>query len=389
MTTKFIDAVSIGGTKRTEDGYLIAVARCGRSGIQHYAGWEVGRPQMDTVRVYRPPEEVFADKALQSCSHAPITVDHPDEEVNADTWSEYAVGEVSTAAQRDGEWLALPLILKDAKAIQAVEAGKSSLSWGYKSSLEWSDGVTPEGEPYDAIQRDIKINHLSVVRAGRAGPKARIGDGVEDSGKDRRAWGASPLTVANDHDEKGVSAVTEKTTSITRDGLPVTMPEAAAPIVNKWLSDADKQISEMNVAHAKAIEAKDSEIGELKSKLKDAESKLIDDDQLDQLVADRAALVASVTAIDSKIETKGVKDAELRRRAVESKYGANFAKDASDAEITGMFKTLAKEQKQPNPLSSVVAGVQPTNDGDPEALRAAAHKSYLDSLNGVQAQKGA
>lgn len=387
MTTKFIDAVSIGGTKRTEDGYLIAVARCGRSGIQHYAGWEVGRPQMDTVRVYRPPEEVFADKALQSCSHAPITVDHPDEEVNADTWSEYAVGEVSTAAQRDGEWLALPLILKDAKAIQAVEAGKSSLSWGYKSSLEWSDGVTPEGEPYDAIQRDIKINHLSVVRAGRAGPRARIGDGVE-GGESRKAWGASPLTVANDHDEKGVSAVTEKTTSITRDGLPVTMPEAAAPIVNKWLSDADKALE----AKDAQIAAKDAELAKKDAEIDDLKGKVMDAATLDAAVQKRADLIDAAKKIAPKIETKGIADADIRKAAVVAVRGADAVADKSAAYVDAAFDLLvdsAKEQKQPNPLSSVVAGVQPTHDGDPEALRAAAHKSYLDGLNGVQAQKGA
>lgn len=387
MTTKFIDAVSIGGTKRTEDGYLIASAKSVRTGIQIYAGWEVGRPQMDAVRVYRSPEEVFAQDSLQSFSHAPVTNLHPDEQVTADNWAEYSVGEVSTAAKRDGEWVELPLILKDAKAIKAVESGRRELSAGYTCDLAWESGVTADGQEYDARQVGIKINHLALVNKARAGSQARIGDGVE-GGESRKAWGASPLTVANDHDEKGVSAVTEKTTSITRDGLPVTMPEAAAPIVNKWLSDADKALE----AKDAQIAAKDAELAKKDAEIDDLKSKVMDAATLDAAVQKRADLIDAAKKIAPKIETKGVADAEIRKAAVIAVRGADVVANQPAAYIDAAFDILvdnAKEQKQPNPLSSVVAGVQPTNDGDPEALRAAAHKSYLDSLNGVQAQKGA
>ncbi len=387
MTTKFIDAVSIGGTKRTEDGYLIASAKSVRTGIQIYAGWEVGRPQMDAVRVYRSPEEVFAQDSLQSFSHAPVTNLHPDEQVTADNWAEYSVGEVSTAAKRDGEWVELPLILKDAKAIKAVESGRRELSAGYTCDLAWESGVTADGQEYDARQVGIKINHLALVNKARAGSQARIGDGVE-GGESRKAWGASPLTVANDHDEKGVSAVTEKTTSITRDGLPVTMPEAAAPIVNKWLSDADKALE----AKDAQIAAKDAELAKKDAEIDDLKGKVMDAATLDAAVQKRADLIDAAKKIAPKIETKGIADAEIRKAAVVAVRGADAVADKSAAYIDAAFDLLvdnAKEQKQPNPLSGMVASAQSTNDGDPEALRAAAHKSYLDGLNGVQAQKGA
>lgn len=172
------DAVKISGTRRTSDGYLIAEARAVRTGIQDYAGSEVGRPDLPMVRVYRPPAEVFADASLQSFTHAPVTNDHPRENVSARNWKDLAIGEVSTAAKKDGEWVWLPLILKDASAINAVEDGKRELSAGYTCELDWTSGITADGQRYDAIQRGIRINHLALVDKARAGELARIGDGA-------------------------------------------------------------------------------------------------------------------------------------------------------------------------------------------------------------------
>ena len=53
----------------TNDGYLVAMPRIARSGIQVYAGHEVCRPDLDRVRVYRPPEEVFHADAMLSLIH--------------------------------------------------------------------------------------------------------------------------------------------------------------------------------------------------------------------------------------------------------------------------------------------------------------------------------
>src|SRR5690606_11989374 len=117
-----------------------------------------------------------------------------------------AVGEVSTAAQKDGEWIALPLILKDAAAIKAVQGGKRELSAGYTCTLDWTPGTTPDGETYDAVQRGIKINHLAVVDRARAGSTARIGDGAE-------TWGASPV-LSQDGKERPMGDKPLKTVTV-------------------------------------------------------------------------------------------------------------------------------------------------------------------------------
>ena len=182
--------------------------------------------------------------------------------------------------------------------------------------------------------------------------------------------------------------MTEKTTQITRDGLPVTVPETASPIINKWLSDADKAMAEKDsqiAAKDKELAAKDAEIDALKSKVMDAET-------LDAAVRKRADLIDSAKKIAPKIETAGLSDAEIRKAAVVALRGADAVAGKSDAYIDAAFDIAleaVKDQKQPNPLSSVISNIEPTHDGDPQSTRDAVHKAYLDRLNGVETQKGA
>jgi hypothetical protein len=181
---KFTDRASIGTVKNTSEGYVTAVARIVRTGVQDYRASELGLTGNHIVKVFRPENEVFQKDSLQSFSHAPVTINHPQELVNSENWKDLAVGEISSEVLRDGEFLAVPLILKDQAAIDAVNSGKRELSAGYTADME----EAKPGLGYDFIQRNIRINHLAVVDSARAGSKARIGDGADN-------WGASPVTT--------------------------------------------------------------------------------------------------------------------------------------------------------------------------------------------------
>jgi len=354
---QFTDAVAVEGKpRRSADGYLIATAKCVRTGIQIYLGDEVGKPDMKVVRVYRAPEQVSDAASLQTFSHAPITVDHPAELVTADNVKSLAVGEVSTAAKWDGEWVTLPLILKDAAAIQSVEGGKRELSAGYTCELEFTPGMTADGEAYDAVQKNIRINHLALVDRARAGSQARIGDGA-------KTWGPAPIPPATD---KEPQSMTDALRTVIVDGLSVSTTDQGAQAITTLLqriADAATKASQTDTAHAAAIAAKDTEIGTLKADLKKAQDAAIKPADLDKMVADRAALVGIVRAIDSKVVVDGKSDADLRKAAVVAKLGDAMVKDASDAEIGGMFKALAKDVKAVDPFRETVKdGLAPTAD---------------------------
>jgi hypothetical protein len=66
------------------------------------------------------------------------------------------------------------LSVHDADSIKEMETGeKVEVSCGYYCDLDETPGEW-NGQKYDAIQRNIRGNHVAIVPKGRAGPEARI-----------------------------------------------------------------------------------------------------------------------------------------------------------------------------------------------------------------------
>ncbi|TAV98494.1 DUF2213 domain-containing protein [Rhizobium ruizarguesonis] len=369
---QFTDKLTLDGAiRRTADGYGVVSAKVARGGnVQLYLGSEVGMNDKATVRVYRPESEVFKKDAIASYAGVPVTINHPKNGVSADTWKDLAVGEVGDDVLRDGEFVRVPMMLRDAKAIKAVEDGKRELSMGYSAEITFADGVTPAGETFDAIMSDFKMNHVAIVDQARGGAELRIGDGADK-------WGAAPISTT----DKETVTMTDALRTVVVDGLSVQTTDQGAQAIAKLLKDLESSAAKIvssDAAHATAIAAKDEEIGTLKAenqKLKDAAPKPAD---LDKLVADRAALVTTIKAIDSKIEVSGVSDSDLRRAAVKAKLGDEMVKDASDAEITGMFKAIAKDVKTADPFATVVR--DGLKQADPSNSNAA-HASMVNDMS--------
>jgi hypothetical protein len=312
MKTNFTDRATIGDLKTTQEGHISTVARAVRTGIQEYTGAELGLIDRDIVRVYRPADEVFSADSLQSFSHATVTINHPPVLVDSENWKEYAAGEVSTAAMKDGEWVALPLMLKDKAAIDAVNSGKVELSAGYTAEIEVVDGVTESGEQYDAIQRNIRINHLALVDKARAGSQARIGDTAEN-------WGAAPLTTKESEmaDLKTV-VVGDKAVQVAAD-------------------DADT-ITQLIADHKAAIDAKDEEIGKLKAECADTAAKVLDAAAIDALVQARVAVIDKARDMVADYDATGKTVENIRRDVVKAIHGDEAAAETvTDAEIKGIF----------------------------------------------------
>ena len=148
----------------TDEGFLVDSPIVGRVGIQLYKNAD------GTVRrEFRPPEEVFNSDSLNSFVGKPITDGHPAEMVNSKNAKSLLVGAIHTEGKQDGENVVAGITIHDADMIDKVmNGGKRELSLGYKVDIEEISGVW-NGQEYDAIQRNIRINHLAIVPRGRAG----------------------------------------------------------------------------------------------------------------------------------------------------------------------------------------------------------------------------
>ena len=303
--TKFTDSAPIGQVRDTADGYLVALSRVARTGVHDYLAHELGLMGSHVVRVMRHPDDVFAKDAMTSLSHAPVTVDHPAVMVDADNWRELAVGEVGEGVLRDGEWLSVPLILKDAKGISAARTTHKEISMGYTANLV----DAPAGSDWDLEMKDIRFNHLAIVPKGRAGSEARIGDGAVN-------WGAAPQ---------------QQKEPVRMDMKTIVVGDKAVQIA---ASDADTITA--------IIAAKDTAIGELKAECAAANAKVLTDAQIEARVADRMTVIDKAKSLVTDYDATGKAVADIKREVVLSVYGADAAgADVSDAEINGIFRVMA------------------------------------------------
>lgn len=329
------DKVSIGQVRRTGDGYLVADAKVARTGIQQYTGAEVGKPEMPIVRVYRPPEQVFAVDAMRSYAYRPMTLEHPAKMVDADTWRAVAVGQTGGEVVRDGEFVRVPLVLMDGAAVKAWEAGTRELSMGYTSEIVFADGMTPEGEPYDAVQTDLRMNHLALVDRARGGKELRIGDG--------RSPAASETGAGTPTKEQAMSNPTTRT--ILVDGLSVETTDAGAQAITKLqgqINDAKTAAEKLVNDHATAMAAKDADLAKKDAEIDTLKGKVLTDAQLDQRVKERGDLIGMAKLIaDADYSGKSADD--IRRSAVVAKLGDAAVAGKSQAYVDARFDILAED----------------------------------------------
>ena len=153
--------------ERLKNGFMKVDARLTRTGVFIYRTADGG-----TRRELRLPEEVFKGDSMETFHLAPLTLGHPSVPVTADNFKEFTVGTVGKVV-RDGKFQRAPLMIKDQAAVEAVEAGITEISNGYFCDLEDRSG-TFNGERFDAIQRNIRGNHVAIVSHGRAGSDVAI-----------------------------------------------------------------------------------------------------------------------------------------------------------------------------------------------------------------------
>lgn len=366
----------------TDEGFLQVPARISRTGIQDYLAVEMGlsdREPTDIVKVYRPEEEVFADNSLSSFANKPVTDNHPPELVNAKNSKQYSVGFSGPEIMKDGMFVKALLNVTDEDAIKNIESGKVELSNGYTCDIDWTPGVTPDGEQYDAIQRNIKGNHIAIVERGRAGASCRVADN---------------LPTGN-----------EVLMKITIDGVDYEVSDQAAQAVGKLqkqLADAEEATKEKDAemkkkedeTEEKEKESK-SQMDSLQAKFDDVSAKVPTVEALDKMVADRYAMVQTALKVKPDLKWEGKDAATIRKEIVADKCPSVQMDSVSDDYIKARYDMLV-EAVESNPQQSLTDVIATTvTDGKEEKVEdsrsadvIAREKMMADSQNAWK-KKGA
>ena len=213
----------------TDEGYLKVWCKAARVGTQLYT-----RGDGTQVREYRPEDEVSNPDSLASFGMKAVTLNHPKVLLDSKTTKLHQVGHAGSHVRFSDGFVEVALVITDQNAIDAVQRGDAQeVSAGYRVDYDPTPGVTPNGESYDGIQRNIKVNHIALVNRGRAGREARL---LLDS-CDRNDAVAEVELPSN-------SPVISMA-RITLDGLDIELPADAAGAVQSFVKETGRAQAEL------------------------------------------------------------------------------------------------------------------------------------------------
>lgn len=175
-------------------------------GVYLYSGRMIGLPNLDPDKlypVYRPAEEL--EKAAESFNNVPFIIGHEMIGEGATPYDQRPASGVLTNVKYKAGKLYGDLKIWSEKMKDKILSGVKELSLGYKSVYERSRGVF-KGQTYDFIQRNLRGNHLALVKNGRMGSEMRVYDA-----KEAMTFDSIEFDINNKTIEKGKSEMAEKT----------------------------------------------------------------------------------------------------------------------------------------------------------------------------------
>lgn len=327
-----------GKVRLTPNGGLEVEAVLTRPGVFTYYT-ETGKP----VREYRPPEEVFNESALAQIANLPVTNLHHGK-ITAENWRQFAAGHVASPPRREGDTLVATLWLQDAQALADVRAGRSEISCGTEWSIDWTPGVTPEGEAYDCIQRTPRYNHVAIVPRARLGSDMRLR--LDGAGNQIDPEGCMKIKI-NGKDYEGESAV-----------------QAAVDALGTERSQLQARF---DAAQAELATAR-TERSQLQARFDAAQTP----EAINALVAARSALVTTAAHFLPELRCDGLSDADVRRQVVGKAYPTLKLDGKDDAYVSTLFDaaraTAATAQATANATQARVVEAPPAAGTSPATL---------------------
>lgn len=167
MDEKFVDG---NGWVEVKDNPISKV------GVFPYSGRQLGIDDDRIYQVLRPPEELGDPACVESFKLIPWIDEHamlgPDQMPAERKGVQGVIGE--DVFFKDG-YLRANIKAFSSTLAALISAGKRELSAGYRCVYDMTAGVW-NGQAYDAVQRQIRGNHLALVTEGRMGPDVAVMD---------------------------------------------------------------------------------------------------------------------------------------------------------------------------------------------------------------------
>lgn len=340
-------------------------------------------------RELRLPEEVFHEDSLESYTGQAITVGHG-AMVNSKNFKQHGVGTVLGAGRRDGNNVRAGIIVQDEAAVeQARKRRLDQLSVGYNVDyvprLGWyntengevkfddergdeqpgdQEFIGKEWVRFDGLQTNIRVNHVALVRKGRAGAIARLNlDGDEEIDYNPQDF---------------ISHEGESMKTIRIDGADVEVTADVATHVEKLENQVNAEKLRADSA-AESVTALDVKVQTLQSQVDGFPA------QLDQARADAAELIKQRGALETQATKFGLKDfAELSDTDLKKKVIGVTSKinlDGKDESYVDLAYNMAIESAGPGIAKQRQTVFAPGTRGDSDDTGGSAANARQNMLN--------
>ena len=289
----------------TDEGYLKVWCKAARVGTQLYT-----RGDGTQVREYRPEDEVSNPDSLASFGMKAVTLNHPKVLLDSKTTKLHQVGHAGSHVRFSDGFVEVALVITDQNAIDAIQRGDAQeVSAGYRVDYDPTPGVTPKGESYDGIQRNIRVNHIAVVSKGRAGREARL---LLDS-CDRNDAVADIEPPSN-------SPVISMA-RITLDGLDIELPADAAGAVQSFVKETGRAQAELQ----QKLDAQEEKIQAVVTEKTEAQDRI--DASQERIAELEKQLAEAVAASEQRDDAAEINDAVNKRLEALNKFAPIMPED--------------------------------------------------------------
>lgn len=330
------------------------------------------------------PEEILSDATVSSANSKPVTDGHHGL-VTKDNSHDLMKGFTASNGHVEGNMLYNDITITDPNLISQIKNGsKRELSIGFETQMDPTSG-TYNGAKYDAVQRNIRINHVAVVPKGRAGHEVRlIGDSAE------------AVEQVEPSEEKGnqmetrvVRADGQNITVAADDVEKITKLDADNSAKAKQIADLDAQIKKLQAEKAQLqgdadASAKKADEAQAKADSLEADNKKLQE-EFDKYKADgvdkKLELIDKVKSfVGDEYDYHGKSDRDMKIDAVKAIKGdsVDFT-DKSDTYVQAAFDMLEKPKQV-----SGYAGPEPEAKGDSADPIAKAYYDLNHMYKGVK-----
>lgn len=370
-----LDAMPLNRTYFTEEGYLRDRPILTSTGIFEYRN-----PDGSTRRELRLPEDVFATESLKSYLGKPVIITHDAGLVTKDNVARYQIGTILSEGIRSGRDVRADIIIHDTDEMK--ESGLKELSLGYNLDLEEEPG-TWNGMPYDAIQRNIRINHLALVREARAGEQARLNIDSRDSNtlvggklmsKIRKNASRADSILSPEELEKAIAEYKAKHGNQAEDEddvkeAPEVPEKEETPVEPEAEQDADDEEEQSSIpGEIEAVKGNREERAEAGMPETDEKAKALIKDQDDDIGVLIDIIDTLLAERDFKATKKDEDDTQEAPAAEETEdEEETFAQDADDEEEEEE-ETIPEEDEEPFPEEKKENEDCYSKDGDDEEV---------------------